>query len=455
MSRINFLTSLNFTILLLIFLALVLIVGTVVPQNLTEFEYLSRYSADSYKILKCLGIFDIYHSWWLVSLLFLLCVNLIVCSIKNFPRLKRSLSQVNEKLTDFQLKNLPFKVTLRKNCSEEEAKKKVAAVLKKFFHSQKEITDQAGVYFFCQKYRYSRWGFFITHLSIVIILIGGMISSLWGIKGWVKIREGETVNQILLPDHTKYRLDFDIKCDAFAITYYPDGTPRDYKTTLTIFEKGVKQLTKVIEVNHPLKYRGFSFYQESFGEAPDPTGEIILRVRKRGREEGEKVVSLRPGESFSLFDPGWVVKVNRFFTDFVRDEKGEVFNRSFELRNPALELLIFKEGKLKYQTWVFQRFPDFHGSKGEYQFLIQDIKKKVYTGLQVNRDPGVNVVWLGCILIILGIFLTFFFFHYQLWVWIKPKKDGLALIIAGNAHKNRSQFKKIWEEIRIAIDQTF
>ena len=66
----DFLTSLKLTIALLLLLAAVSIIGTLIPQNLTEGEYLRHYSTASYNMLKTLGIFDLYHSWWFILLAF-------------------------------------------------------------------------------------------------------------------------------------------------------------------------------------------------------------------------------------------------------------------------------------------------------------------------------------------------------------------------------------------------
>ena len=49
---------------------------------------------------------------------------------------------------------------------------------------------------FQKKEEFSRLGVYITHLSLLIILIGGLIGSLYGFKGHVNILEGETVDQI-------------------------------------------------------------------------------------------------------------------------------------------------------------------------------------------------------------------------------------------------------------------
>ena len=449
----DFLTSLKLTIALLLLLAAVSIIGTLIPQNLTEGEYLRHYSTASYNMLKTLGIFDLYHSWWFIFLVFLLCVNLLVCSIKNVPRTLKILTQVSPLLTDDQINNLTLKTRIDKKISLNDARSKIVRILKKDFASPQETLENGTRHFFCEKARYSRLGFFITHVSVVIILMGGLIGSLWGLKGNVEIPEGASIHQIRLQNGLMFDLGFMVRCDDFTVTYYPNGAPKDYKSSLAILEDGKEVLPKIIEVNHPLKYKGFAFYQESFGEVTDQGGEVTLRVMKRGTKEPGRVFHVNVGESFTLPTTGLTVKVNRFFPDFILDENGVVINRSPALNNPALELLIFKGDELQTQTWVFQKFPDFHGSKGEYQFLLQDIRRKVYTGLQVTKDPGVNVVWTGCILMILGIFSTFFFSHQQVWIRTKSVGNNLELVMAGTARKNQIGFEKVFERLKAEIEK--
>ncbi|GAX59439.1 hypothetical protein SCALIN_C03_0096 [Candidatus Scalindua japonica] len=56
----------------------------------------------------------------------------------------------------------------------------------------------------------------------------------------------------------------------FAVLYEKSGMEvKDYKSILRVVENGQTMVTKTIEVNNPLKYKGFVFYQSSY----DPEGE--------------------------------------------------------------------------------------------------------------------------------------------------------------------------------------
>jgi len=70
-------------------------------------------------------------------------------------------------------------------------------------------------------------------------------------------------------------------------------------------------------------------------------------------------------------------------------------------------------------------------------------EKRMYTGLQVARDPGVEVVWLGCLVMMLGIYVAFFMSHRRIWVRIQ---DG-TVTVGGNASKNQGAFQQLFETL--------
>ncbi|BBB33599.1 hypothetical protein TTHT_2171 [Thermotomaculum hydrothermale] len=69
-------------------------------------------------------------------------------------------------------------------------------------------------------------GFFLIHLSIFVIVLGGSISAIWGIKGYIHFHVGETHNDFNLTRYNemldkKHKLDFGVRLDKFEIEYYP------------------------------------------------------------------------------------------------------------------------------------------------------------------------------------------------------------------------------------------
>ena len=77
-----------------------------------------------------------------------------------------------------------------------------------------------------------------------------------------------------------------------------------------------------------------------------------------------------------------------------------------------------------------------------YTFILEGLETSYYTGLQVNRDPGVAIVWLGFILIIAGLIIAFFTSHKRIWVRLLLDKKGISISIAGTSSKNQVGLEK-------------
>jgi cytochrome c biogenesis protein len=89
----------------------------------------------------------------------------------------------------------------------------------------------------------------------------------------------------------------------------------------------------------------------------------------------------------------------------------------------------------------------------EFVLTFDGFTEKEYTGLQVTKDPGVWVVWIGCGMLVLGLIVSFFFSHQRVWVRI-PKSSGGEIVLAGSANKNRIAFEKTFGQLVDKVRQT-
>lgn len=76
-------------------------------------------------------------------------------------------------------------------------------------------------------------------------------------------------------------------------------------------------------------------------------------------------------------------------------------------------------------------------------FQYRGGKERMYTGLQVAKDPGVWVVWIGCLLMVVGIYTAFFMSHRRIWMRVET---GI-IIIGGNASKNQGGFQLFFDKL--------
>lgn len=84
------------------------------------------------------------------------------------------------------------------------------------------------------------------------------------------------------------------------------------------------------------------------------------------------------------------------------------------------------------------RFPSFDKMRqGALIFSVADIKQRYYTGLQVTKDPGVWLVYLGFMMMMIGCYVTFFMSHQQLCIEVVEEAKNSRVLVSGTANKNK------------------
>jgi cytochrome c biogenesis protein len=69
--------------------------------------------------------------------------------------------------------------------------------------------------------------------------------------------------------------------------------------------------------------------------------------------------------------------------------------------------------------------------------------------LQVTRSPGKNVVYLGCLLLVLGVFSMLYIRERRLWVWIRSQQDGQShALMAMSSQRKTLDFDKEFEVLK-------
>jgi len=430
--------SIKLTVTLLLSLAATSILGTIIPQNKSADAYLSEYGEFFYKILSAFNIFDMYHSWWFQALLLILTINVVVCSINRFSALWKIIFVKTPLFDVSKFRNLSDKEEFTDSRSPEDLKRiYVPIVSRSFGYRRIEETDN-GFCIFAEKGRWTRIGVYTVHLSVILLLIGSLIGSIFGFAGFANIPEGETVNNIRLNNTGKtQRLDFKIRCDDFNIKFYDSGTPSEYRSKLTILEQGKSILTRDIIVNAPLRYKGINIFQASYGELPPREIALNFKNRVTGISYKKK---LSVGQQFDI--PG---DMGQFVIKGHRDSYGF---RGHDLGKTFMGILTPKNGS-PVHVILPVRFPFFDDRIRNDDLIVsvEDYDHRYYTGLQVTSDPGVLVVYSGFVIMIIGCFITFFMSHQRLCVEISKSGKKSRIMVAGTASKNRlgmqSRIKKI------------
>jgi len=75
------------------------------------------------------------------------------------------------------------------------------------------------------------------------------------------------------------------------------------------------------------------------------------------------------------------------------------------------------------------------------------------SGLQIAKAPGKNLVYPGCAMLILGVFLMFYAPQQRLWAWIEQTDEGVKLVLAGHAIRNKLDFSKQFKQIQAQFER--
>jgi cytochrome c biogenesis protein len=72
--------------------------------------------------------------------------------------------------------------------------------------------------------------------------------------------------------------------------------------------------------------------------------------------------------------------------------------------------------------------------------------------LQVTRSPGKKVVYLGCLLLVLGVFSMFYIRERRLWIWLKPDAEGRThALMAMSAQRKTLDFDKEFDTLKTQL----
>jgi len=432
----DFFCSLKLTIALLISLALTSIIGTIIPQGQIPPEYIAQISNIKLQIYTKLGFFDMYHSWWFIALLCIFSLNLTSCSIKRLPHVFKFITEPTLVLGEAMRNSFSLKKEIAFSGPLEAGRERLSEFLGKEFAAATVSEHNGEYHLFAQKSAWCRLGVYVVHLSILVIFVGAIIGSLFGFKGYVNIVEGTSVSSFESRNGQQVPLGFELFCNQFSVTFYNTGSPKEFKSILTVAENGqpVKGYTDVrVVVNDPLTYKGFTFYQSSYGQANEGS-EHIFSVTPRSGGNPERI-TVREGGTVTLKD-GTTLKL--------LESAQEVRQFMPEFSGPAARIEVTFKGKSPQTFIVLKNYPEINAQRGdELLFNYAGSNAKMYTGLQVAKDPGVWVVWLGCTLMVVGIFIAFFMSHKRVWVVVSK---GHARMYA-NASKNQAAFQMQFDEL--------
>ncbi len=79
---------------------------------------------------------------------------------------------------------------------------------------------------------------------------------------------------------------------------------------------------------------------------------------------------------------------------------------------------------------------------------LTDFKQVQASGLQVTKSPGKDIVYLGCVMLMAGVFFMFYLHHRRLWIRIEEDGNQSRILFAGTGHRERTDFGTEFERLQ-------
>jgi cytochrome c biogenesis protein len=367
-------------------------------------------------VFERLGFFRVFSSPAFIALLVLLVVSIVVCTLDRTPRLWRGVSRINVRQpAPFFDPRLPQRAAFASGAVS--ADDLAAALRSRRFRVRRAASEGPGAavaWVYGDRHQYSKMATLLTHLGLILFLVGGAVTAAFGFETVLFVGEGQTAP--VRPVGTPHNLL--VKNIAFEAPMRPDGTAEDFRTDLAVYRDGEQVARKTIRVNDPLQLDGYVFHQNTFGPTADIeirdadgallwTGPVLLA--------GE-IVDLPEG---ALTIPGSPVNLRLVLQ---RDSTGTPLLGVVGLAPTATagesEILFLLRLGLGATT-------DPADSAG---YAITWLRAGEFTGMVVKRDPGAPIIWLAFAALMAGLLITFYLPRRRVWARVTPDGTGVAMV---------------------------
>ena len=469
------------TALILLFaMAAASVVATVIPQAPVTAQAAAQWrsgeagpGAGVARVLDALGLFDVFGSLWFMALVILLFTSLTGCLVPRFRSFARMVRRPPAAGRNFE--RLTHRVTFSTEVAPAAALATATRILRRRRFRVRVVGDSQVA---AERGHWREGGSLMFHTAFYVLLAGAIIGKVFGFTGQVSLPEGaafadtriaydavEPGRSFGLDDHR----GFVVELDDFDVSYFPDFTPRDFVSTVTISEDGQPVRTEPIRVNHPLRHNGMVLYQTAFGLAPH------IVVRAGDRVLIDERVLLAPNDQQNVWtgtakvkfdDPRQQIALDLVLApDAQLDEDGQpTIGIDPRPVNPVLiGNLYFGQLGLERPVPAVQ----FDRSSGpvdtamlrpgdarevvEGNLTVEFLDLGYWSGLQVSHAPGRWLLLLGGGLILAGLIPSLYSYRRRIWVAVQPAQDGSEITVAGVALHRKSAFVDEFDAITAAV----
>jgi cytochrome c biogenesis protein len=115
------------------------------------------------------------------------------------------------------------------------------------------------------------------------------------------------------------------------------------------------------------------------------------------------------------------------------------------------------EKSAKFLQLAINAYSDAHFYGAPVFLQLNEFEEVKASVFQVTRSPGKNMVYLGCLLLVLGIFAMLYVRERRLWVWLRPQADAAGTthaLMAMSSQRKTLDFEHEFESLRQRLTQS-
>ncbi len=430
------------------FLALLVLIGTLrgsdVPQWMANAAPVLQPLVDRWYA------WDVFGSPVFAVTLALLAVAIAVCTLNRVPGIWQTISTPRVGTSPGYINRAEVNARFATGGTAAELEASIQSVLadRRYRFFTERVGDQ--VHFYADKNRWSKLGTFPFHLALILLLVGGIVASVFGFRDVdFAVAEGET-------RPVGHGTDLSVELVRFRDTYVPTGDAAEYRSDVVIYDDGEQVKSGAITVNNPISAGVATFYQGSFGISADMLvrdaigNELYAGPLEMGfftlRENPDAPAGLirlpAQGVQIAVVGPD-SDRANRPDLDTLQLEYGQVWVQvsplSQGMNGADAEAAVFDQGvpaEVGDLTVTFER---------ESRFTV----------LQVAYNPGIPIFLIASVLLVGGLSVTFYFPLRRIRGVIQESTQGGTLIMTPLAKRDwggKREFFDLVEKAETQLD---
>ena len=415
------LSNLNLSIIILLVIAILSFLGTIIEQDQSVDYYKLHYPISNnaiwiinWKMIMILGLDHVYTTSWFFLLLILFFCSLITCTFsRQLPSLRNARNWKFMKYSEYNPNTYKLKMdnsfTLSKIIYELNINHYYV------FHRHYNTYAYKGII--------GRIAPIFVHISIIVTLIGALLGLFNGFTAQQMIPNQEVFHiQNVIKSGYNSSLPTNLigKINNFRVEYNNDESIKQFYTDISLLDNNGKCLTrKQMSVNFPLIFKGTTLYQTDWQIN-------ALRIEINDKYQ----IQQKLHENFIKDTKIWTYKLyitdKYYITLIITDLKSKIF-----IYNTL--------GQLIHKIGIGERF-QING----VNIKIKEIMTE--TGIQVKTDPGIMYVYLGFLVLIVSIMISYLSYSQ---IWINKQENNIY--IRGTTNRSTLSFeeelKKIYKNI--------